>query len=285
VRDFQRDLETLAVRFPDVTERQVRQIFWTGIRSHLRLHLIEKGLNPERSSIQKLVKYASRREAARKTLKRERKGSSYNPSPRVFSSGAPSDEESSSSADEAENIPDSRVEAGSVASTVDPSEEHKEEERATQFRNLDFLPQEEYIRLRQEGRCFKCKNKGHLSRNCPEIEPSPPVEVLAARFADKADPDESSEENESEYDETQSSEDAALNDEDNDEGSYSSEENSDDNYSDSSNEYYVGALRIDLRSDRGHRLEGGRLWSRLRKQGWEEFDAEVQRWKVCESKP
>jgi hypothetical protein len=31
-RDFQRDLETSAVRFPDVTEWQIRQIFWSGIR-------------------------------------------------------------------------------------------------------------------------------------------------------------------------------------------------------------------------------------------------------------
>ncbi|KAJ7201381.1 hypothetical protein GGX14DRAFT_571502 [Mycena pura] len=35
VRDFQRDLETLAVRFPDVTERQIRQIFWDGLQTYL----------------------------------------------------------------------------------------------------------------------------------------------------------------------------------------------------------------------------------------------------------
>jgi hypothetical protein len=64
----------LAVRFPDVTEIQIRQIFWTKICGYLQLHLIGKGLNPECSSIKRWVKYASRHEATRKTLKREKVG-------------------------------------------------------------------------------------------------------------------------------------------------------------------------------------------------------------------
>ncbi|KAJ7607831.1 hypothetical protein DFH06DRAFT_1347271 [Mycena polygramma] len=260
VRDFQRDLETLAVRFPDVTEREIRQIFWTGIRSHLRLHLIEKGLDPERSSIQKLVKYASRREAARKTLKREREGLTCNPSPEVVhSTHAATDQERSPSADEEDSNPESEIEPGSGATAVESAGEEEENEPPSQFRRRNSLPQDEYLRLRQEGRCFKCKNKGHLSRNCPEAEPNPPVEVLAARFADHEESDRSSEQNESEDDEIRNSGSAGLRDTDDEEESEFSEENSNNSYSDSSDdsEYYVGALRVDLRSDRGHhRLEG-----------------------------
>jgi hypothetical protein len=53
IRDFQRDLETLAARFPDVTERQLAQIFWNGLNQCLRMHLIEKGLSPEKHAVRK----------------------------------------------------------------------------------------------------------------------------------------------------------------------------------------------------------------------------------------
>ncbi|KAJ7649346.1 hypothetical protein DFH06DRAFT_1331720 [Mycena polygramma] len=288
VRDFQRDLETLAVRFPDVTEREIRQIFWNGIRGYLRLHLIGKGLNPERSSIQKLVKYASRHEAARKTLEREKKGLSYNPSSEVVhSTRDATDDESSERDDEAEMNEDSEEEASLVANTVESSEEN---EQPSQFRPRIFLPQEEYLRLRREGRCFRCKKKGHLSRNCPEAELIPPVEVLAARFAHHEESDGSSEQNESEDDDSRSSEHALeLKDTDEEDRSDFSEENFGDRYSDSSDEseYYVGAMRVELGSDRGHRLEGEtqRIRSRRGKHRREEIDAEVHRWKVCENKP
>ncbi|KAJ7609727.1 hypothetical protein DFH06DRAFT_1484394 [Mycena polygramma] len=260
VRDFQRDLETLAVRFPDVTEREIRQIFWNGIRGYLRLHLIGKGLNPERSSIHKLVKYASRHEAARKTLKRERKRWNYNLTPSVVTSTrAATDDESIPSATEAEISDESEGEARSVENTMESSEESEENKQPNQFRPQNFLPQQEYIRLRQEGRCFRCKKKGHLSQNCPEAEPIPPVEVLAARFADHEESDGSSEQNESEDDDIRSSEHALeLKDTDEEDTSDFSEENFGDRYSDSSDEseYYVGAMRVELGSDRGHRLEG-----------------------------
>jgi hypothetical protein len=40
-RNSYRDTEMLGVRFLDVTEIQLRQIFWDGIRTDLRWHLIE----------------------------------------------------------------------------------------------------------------------------------------------------------------------------------------------------------------------------------------------------
>ncbi|KAI0038290.1 hypothetical protein FA95DRAFT_1458573, partial [Auriscalpium vulgare] len=64
VQDFLRDIETLATRFSDITHQQVIQIFWRGMRPYLRYWLIEKGLNPEISSLAKLAKYATRREEA-----------------------------------------------------------------------------------------------------------------------------------------------------------------------------------------------------------------------------
>ncbi|KAI0069500.1 hypothetical protein K474DRAFT_1610351, partial [Panus rudis PR-1116 ss-1] len=64
VRDFVRDLENLAERFPDVTQRQIIGIFWKGIHQYLRLYLIDKGFSPETTKLKRLVKYAARHEKA-----------------------------------------------------------------------------------------------------------------------------------------------------------------------------------------------------------------------------
>ncbi|KAI0371577.1 hypothetical protein BV20DRAFT_941789, partial [Pilatotrama ljubarskyi] len=64
VCDFVRDIQQLAARFPDVTDFQLVQIFWKGLNTYLRVYLIEKGLNPEKTKLDKLVKYAVRKEEA-----------------------------------------------------------------------------------------------------------------------------------------------------------------------------------------------------------------------------
>ncbi|OAX32230.1 hypothetical protein K503DRAFT_702341, partial [Rhizopogon vinicolor AM-OR11-026] len=62
VRDFVRDLETLALRFPDINAGQVKDIFWRGLHQYLRLYLIEQGMNPERNDLPELVEMACRKE-------------------------------------------------------------------------------------------------------------------------------------------------------------------------------------------------------------------------------
>ncbi|RDX47728.1 hypothetical protein OH76DRAFT_1325565, partial [Lentinus brumalis] len=62
VRDFVRKIQHLAVRFPDVTDVQLVHIFWHGVHQHIRLHLIEKGYDPETTKLDRLVKHAVRRE-------------------------------------------------------------------------------------------------------------------------------------------------------------------------------------------------------------------------------
>ena len=34
------------------------------------------------------------------------------------------------------------------------------------FMQLAHLTPEEHIKLAKEGRCFRCRNTGHISRNC-----------------------------------------------------------------------------------------------------------------------
>ncbi|KAJ7207445.1 hypothetical protein GGX14DRAFT_567397 [Mycena pura] len=175
VRDFQRDLETLAVRFPDVTERQIRQIFWTGIRSYLRLHLIEKGLDPERSSMRKLVKHAMRREAVHKTLKREKRSKTRGGQRGAFSAratagGACSDSTDFERSDSvgAESVDQSESELENSEGNSNDSEECRDHVFFTGQKKRVLLPMEEHERLKREGRCFRCKVGGHLSRDCPD---------------------------------------------------------------------------------------------------------------------
>ena len=64
VWDYAQELETLALHFPDVSDREITQIFWEGIKPDPRCYLREKGLSPERHSLGHLIKYATRWEEA-----------------------------------------------------------------------------------------------------------------------------------------------------------------------------------------------------------------------------
>ncbi|PIL26897.1 hypothetical protein GSI_10035 [Ganoderma sinense ZZ0214-1] len=64
VRDYVREIEHLASRFRDITEFQLVQIFWQGLNGYLQVELIDKGLGPETTALERLVKYAVRKEKA-----------------------------------------------------------------------------------------------------------------------------------------------------------------------------------------------------------------------------
>lgn len=64
VRDFVRELEHLAERFPDVNHQHLVEIFWQGLEPYLQFALLEKGLDPESSGLEALVEQAARSEKA-----------------------------------------------------------------------------------------------------------------------------------------------------------------------------------------------------------------------------
>ena len=59
ISDFIRDVEIMADRFPDVNERSIIDIFWWGMNQQICTRVVEMGINPERSSLSKMVKYAT----------------------------------------------------------------------------------------------------------------------------------------------------------------------------------------------------------------------------------
>jgi hypothetical protein len=71
-RDFARDVEALAKRFPDVPKRQLVQIIWDGAQQFIRLKWIESGYSPESTRWKKLVQKAGRYEAAETLRVKER---------------------------------------------------------------------------------------------------------------------------------------------------------------------------------------------------------------------
>jgi hypothetical protein len=70
VRDFIRDIRSLAKRFPDVTERHLVQIFWDGADQYIRVKWLDRGMSPEESSLEKLVKWECDSRNRRKHLTR-----------------------------------------------------------------------------------------------------------------------------------------------------------------------------------------------------------------------
>ena len=53
----------MAIRFLDVLECEITQIFWLGLHQYLHLYLIERGLNPEHTALEWLIMYAKQKEA------------------------------------------------------------------------------------------------------------------------------------------------------------------------------------------------------------------------------
>ncbi|KAJ7208904.1 hypothetical protein GGX14DRAFT_566600 [Mycena pura] len=152
VRDFMRDIESLSVRFPDITERQLKQIFWLGIHQSLRFHLIGKGLDPERSSLKKLAKYATRQENVQDAIKAEQRQGGDSGTPKNWTP---------------------QTSTGAKPPTAG-NEKPKSNKGTGKNKRTNMLSREERERLRAEGRCFTCKEVGHESRNCPQRQTAKP---------------------------------------------------------------------------------------------------------------
>ncbi|THH29464.1 hypothetical protein EUX98_g4724 [Antrodiella citrinella] len=202
VRDFARDLENLASRFPDVSDHQLVQIFWKGLKTYLKFDLIRRGMSPESTSLDKMVKYAARYEDAYEMMQREERAQEgralygrYDPeddgtddngdceadpdeSDGEFSwcEQASDDEMNQSQGDDYD---DKRGGAPESPSEHDDMEEYSDEENYDQYetaqpsaspfvRTASRLTAEERERYMREGRCFSCKKIGHISRNCGE---------------------------------------------------------------------------------------------------------------------
>ncbi|EPQ50089.1 hypothetical protein GLOTRDRAFT_97238 [Gloeophyllum trabeum ATCC 11539] len=187
VRDFVRDIQSLASRFPDITERQIVQIFWEGVHQYIRLKWIDKGYSPEDTSFKKLVKWAIRFEASNEARRREEREFRGKPKGREWgrfqarTSGntphKPAAQAESSNSSNSSNRP-SRNEKKAYNNTN--RGDRKPRDRSNK------ISKDERDRLRAEGRCFSCKEAGHESRNCPKRHEAkaPRLGAGSIRFAE-----------------------------------------------------------------------------------------------------
>ncbi|KAJ3487529.1 hypothetical protein NLI96_g3480 [Meripilus lineatus] len=183
VRDFIRDLETLAARFADITDMQLTQIFWGGIHQYLRLYLIEKGKNPEVTKLSTLVKYATRKENAMEAKRREEKAFTgrHGRTWGRFQSRT-TGPESIKPAEQQNNGQKGNNPSKSSTETKEKTHQNRPKEQKPPRPNK--LSKEERDRLRAEGKCFNCKETGHESRNCPKRKTAkaPTIQAGSIRF-------------------------------------------------------------------------------------------------------
>jgi hypothetical protein len=181
VRHFMRDIESLSIRFPDVTERQLEQIFWRGIHQELRLHLISRSLDPERNTLKNLAKYATREENVREAFKRKQKVSqSQNFNNGKFANGGQGQKTQT-----ANNRSAPQRQTGNNTGNDRGKKSNKGNTDRKQRECTDNISKEERDRLRAEGRCFNCKAIGHESRNCPDRQTAkgPTLNAGSVNFA------------------------------------------------------------------------------------------------------
>ncbi|KAF8145207.1 hypothetical protein K438DRAFT_1992048 [Mycena galopus ATCC 62051] len=71
VRDFARNVQLLAKRVPDISKRQLVQIFWDGVERSIRVKWLDHGMNPEETSLKRLMRWAIQFEAAKDAMEAE----------------------------------------------------------------------------------------------------------------------------------------------------------------------------------------------------------------------
>ena len=81
IQDFVWEIEKLVARFPDVNERTIIQTFWNGINQESRLRLIEWGISPEHTPLEKIVHKAVDIKSRDEAYKRELDNFSGRPRP------------------------------------------------------------------------------------------------------------------------------------------------------------------------------------------------------------
>ncbi|EJD44329.1 hypothetical protein AURDEDRAFT_166710 [Auricularia subglabra TFB-10046 SS5] len=189
VREFARDIQVLARRFPDIGERQLIQVLWEGVHAYIRSKWFDYGFNIDENSFEQLVSAAEQFEKG----ERARTGVDKH----LFTSGRvhgrANSERSSNWRDRTHSSTPANGKATQQSkdwvrsNTVGFQNKRgrgnfrgasnrggaRGNANATPQRSRDSTaPRREELgpekaRLQVEGRCFICKGEGHFSRNCP----------------------------------------------------------------------------------------------------------------------
>lgn len=174
-RDFARDIQTLAKRFPDVNKRQQVQIIWDGAAQYIRLEWMKACCSPERTSLKELIRRAIHFEAAELT---KRKENGIYSMPEVSSMGNRGVEARRTTF--IRNAPIAPVFNGRQIPPFAPKANPTyKPAQSLPFGDRKRLTKAELNELRAQGKCFNCKQTGHDARNCPSRHNAPAPKIMS----------------------------------------------------------------------------------------------------------
>jgi hypothetical protein len=154
------------------------QIFWVGAQQYLRVKWLDRGMSPEESSLDKLVKWAIRFEKSKEAMDREDRD--WKPKPKGNTWGRfqnrttgnepwkPEGPDAEREGDRKEK-PKAKVQAPAKQGTSGSKFSARDAKAGGKPKSTTpRLSAEEKDKMRAEDRCFNCRDIGHQSRNCPK---------------------------------------------------------------------------------------------------------------------
>jgi len=196
VEDYAREIEKLARRFEEITERTVVLTFWKGLNAEIRKHMVIMGANPELHGIGVMIQLAITGEKARdqsdritkseqgrqtsdETRRPKREWTRFKNRTGGNKHYDPGDKGEGSSQHRNDNV---------RANAVSPQNSNQKpfERRNKPGPSQQKLSRTKLDELRAEGKCFNCREKGHEQRNCPKLSsmkpPKPAIKTGSISF-------------------------------------------------------------------------------------------------------
>ncbi|KAG9001747.1 hypothetical protein FRB93_011952 [Tulasnella sp. JGI-2019a] len=182
VREYARDLRTMANRLPDINETQLRLKFWKGASQYLRIKWLEEGMEAETDTMDALEEAAERFEKAH--LLKNNESNKGNSTQRQNNNGQRS--KRNNGYDQGNTKNQNNNQNGQDHNNNRPHRHNgKPKHQGKSFGNKGGFDRskkhnnqkggdgkgkskEKIAELRAANKCFVCEEVGHLSKDCPK---------------------------------------------------------------------------------------------------------------------
>ncbi|KAG8689816.1 hypothetical protein FRC11_000408 [Ceratobasidium sp. 423] len=177
IKDFMHELRLYDKRLGDLAEREVHQRLWDGVQLYIRLKWTKNGMNPEDKQMRK-----------EETKKAKRLKSDYTRTKLTKPDKARNSRARSRSPERPRG--DRREDKSKEKKPEKPEKPERPGKSSKPERKMDNAEQKltpkEKEQYQAEGRCFKCGDIGHKSRNCPRKNKVKPSHISSSTVCLKA---------------------------------------------------------------------------------------------------